>query len=59
MYDDKERMRFVRLANAMLKSQFTYGPQRRAYVAKMWIRYNKRLNDRIKKWIKGSRDENS
>jgi len=53
MYDEKERTRFVRLANAMLKSQYTYGPQRRAYVAKMWIRYNERINKKLRDWIKG------
>jgi len=53
MYDEKERNRFVRLANAMLKSRFKFAPQRRAYVAKMWIRYNERINKKLRDWIKG------
>ena len=57
MYDEKERTRFMRLANAMLKSQYTYGPQRRAYVAKMWIRYNERINKKLRDWIKGKENK--
>jgi len=57
MYDEKERNRFVRLANAMLKSRFKFAPQRRAYVAKMWIRYNERINKKLRDWIKGKENK--
>jgi hypothetical protein len=42
----EDRDRFVRIANARLKSKFPFGPQRNAVVGKMWRDYYDKKNQK-------------
>ena len=51
MYNEKKLQQFLRIANAVLRKRYPFPPQRTAYCAKMWVRYNERQRERFIDWV--------
>jgi hypothetical protein len=51
MNNEKKLKQFLRIAHATLRTRYPFKPQRSAYIAKMWVRYQERERERFTRWV--------